>query len=56
MMVPARLMKMCIRDSVGVVGGGDFHHTGAEVHLHVLVGHNGDFLVHHLCPGAKSKK
>ena len=31
---------------VGVVGGGDFHHTGAEVHLHVLIGHNGDFLVH----------
>ena len=31
---------------VGVVGGGDFHHAGAEVHLHVLVGHNGDFLVH----------
>ena len=31
---------------VGVVGGGDFHHAGAEVHLHIFVRHNGDFFIH----------
>ena len=31
---------------VGVVGGGHLHAAGAEVHFHVLVGHDGDFTVH----------
>ena len=31
---------------VGVVGGGDFHDTGSEFHIHVAVGHNGDLPVY----------
>ena len=31
---------------VGVVGGGHLHAAGAEVHLHVLIGHDGDLPVH----------
>ena len=31
---------------VGVVGGGHLHAAGAEVHLHILVGHDGDLPVH----------
>ncbi len=30
---------------VGVVGGGDLHHAGAEVHLAVFVPHHRDFPV-----------
>ena len=31
---------------VGVVGGGHLHAAGAELHVHVIVGHDGDLLVH----------
>ena len=31
---------------VGVVGGGHFHAAGAELQIHVLVGHDGDLPVH----------
>ena len=31
---------------IGVVGGGNFHNTGSEFHIHVTVGYNGDFPVH----------
>ena len=31
---------------VGVVGGGHLHAAGAEVHLHIIVGHDGNFPVH----------
>src|SRR5699024_1266832 len=31
---------------VGVVRGGHLHRAGAEFHVHIAVGHHGDFLVH----------
>ena len=31
---------------VGVVGRGNLHHTGAKIHVHIGIGHNGDLFVH----------
>ena len=31
---------------VGIVGGGHLHAAGAELHVHIGVGHDGDLLVH----------
>ena len=38
--VPLAYLKV-----VGVVGGGHLHRAGAELHVHIAVGHHGNFLV-----------
>ena len=40
-----QVVALAYLEVVGVMGGGDLHHAGAELHVHIGVGDDGDLLV-----------